>query len=111
MPSTRSQVSEFEAGAQTKERELRDFIDRVSAVTNQYLGRLEQALHEEDAFVDTEGEKGMEGDQRKENPGGSSQSARYLEMEKRAADAEAALQVPGNERRLCVRDACLRHGG
>ena len=74
-------------------------MKRVSAVTHQYLARLEHALHEEDDAVEaaqgkgSEGAEGAEGSQGEKNPQGSSQSVRFLEMEKRAAEAEAALQV------------------
>jgi hypothetical protein len=95
----RLQVAKFEDAAQTKERELRDFIDRVHAVTNQYLGRLEHALAsgQDDTTETPELVKGEleedEGKRERENPRDSSHGARYLEMEKRAADAEAALLV------------------
>ena len=89
------QVSEFEGGSQTKERELRDFMQRVSAVTNQYLGRLEHTLRDEETVQGGELVKGEDGDDdgKEKNPRSNSQSARYIEMEKRAADAEAALQI------------------
>lgn len=92
-------MAKFEGAAQTKECELRDFIDRVNAVTNQYLGRLEHALAsgqdgttESPELVKSEDAEDM-GKRELENPGGSSHGARFLEMEKRAADAEAALLV------------------
>lgn len=92
-------VEKFEHAAQTKERELRDFIDRVGAVTNQYLGRLDHALASsaDDNAESLELVKSDDttdvGQRARENPRGSSHGARNLEMEKRAADAEAALLV------------------
>jgi hypothetical protein len=92
-------VEKFEHAAQTKERELRDFIDRVSAVTNQYLGRLDHALASsaDDNAESLELVKSDEttdlGQRARENPWGSSHGARNLEIQKRASDAEAALLV------------------
>ena len=88
-------VTEFEGAAQTKERELREYIERVNAVTRQYIGRLEHALREEDVEEGAERIKCEDGehDGKEKNPRSTSQSLRFNEMEKRAADAEAALQV------------------
>jgi hypothetical protein len=67
----------------------------VNAVTRQYLGRLEHALREEEVEEGAERIKCEDGehDGKEKNPRSTSQSLRFNEMEKRAADAEAALQV------------------
>ena len=92
LTTTIRKISAFEGEAQDKERELREYSKRVSAVTHQYLGRLEHSLRDDEDEETSNAVKG-EGEGKENNPQGSSQSARFLEMEKRAAEAEAALQV------------------
>ena len=102
---TLRKISAFESAAQDKERELRDFLERVKGVTNQYLGRLEYALRaEEDDGLDVavppskdvgegEADAGADtgGEERNPSRGTGPASTRLEELEKRAADAEAAL--------------------
>jgi hypothetical protein len=95
------QISKFEGAALDKERDLRGFIDRVQAVTQQYLGRLDYALREdEETGVDgglgeslPDGEANV-ADGKERNPSQTErQTMRFEELERRAIDAEAALQL------------------